>query len=57
MTELDNFYLQQSEPIRSCLLALEGDHFISRQGDRQCMEIWDAILLFQGKNVLLFVDP
>ena len=46
MTELDNFYLQQPRTNKELFACIEGDHFVPRQGDRQCMEIWDAILLF-----------
>jgi len=37
MTELDNFYLQQSEPIRSCFLALRA---IILSQDKEIVNVW-----------------
>jgi len=37
MTELDNFYLQQSEPIKSCFLALRE---IILSHDKEIVNAW-----------------
>lgn len=49
MTELDNFYLQQSEPIKSCLLALRE---IILSQDKEIVNAWKygmPFFCFRGK--------
>lgn len=49
MTELDNFYLQQNEPIKSCLLALRQ---IILSQDQAISEAWKygmPFFCYQGK--------
>ncbi len=49
MTELDNFYLQQSEPTRSCLLALRE---IILSLDKEIVNAWKygmPFFCFRGK--------
>lgn len=49
MTDLDNFYLQQSEPIRSCLLALRE---IILSQDKDIVNAWKygmPFFCFRGK--------
>jgi len=49
MTELDNFYLQQSEPIRSCFLALRA---IILSQDKEIVNVWKygvPFFCFRGK--------
>ena len=49
MTELDNFYLQQGEPIKSCLLALRE---IILSQDKEIVNAWKygmPFFCFRGK--------
>ena len=49
MTELDNFYLQQSEPIKSCFLALRA---IILSHDKEIVNAWKygvPFFCFRGK--------
>ena len=49
MTELDNFYLQQSEPIKSCFLALRE---IILSHDKEIVNAWKyglPVFCFRGK--------
>ena len=49
MTELDNFYLQQSEPIKSCFLALRE---IILSHDKEIVNAWKygvPFFCFRGK--------
>ncbi len=56
MRAIDQFYLAQAEPIKSCLVALRE---IILQQDNDVTETWKygmPFFCFKGKNVLLPVD-
>ncbi len=53
--ELDNYYLSQEEPSKSCLLALRSI-ILDQDKYYRNAEVGNALLLLQEKDVLLFVD-
>ncbi|MDZ7649807.1 MAG: hypothetical protein U5K54_23190 [Cytophagales bacterium] len=54
--KLDNYYLNQSEPNKSCLLALRAIILDQDAQVTETVRIWNALLLLWEEDVLLFVD-
>jgi hypothetical protein len=52
LTPIDQYFLQKEEPIKGCLLFLRK-HILDFHNE--ITEVWNALLLLPGKNVLLCV--